>query len=216
MLPFHFQAEGFFGDKRKLILPIILDIANIIKSLTINVDSSNTNQVRAHHAIKRSIQHVIPVKDKHFVLDTVFRIRTLQTLRTKRSPKPKHTIIAITESDSMKNYSRPDPITAERRSIEQSNVHVTLPITNNINRTNALDEYEDLTLGELNGTDSITRKQTNGSVFSMFNVSGGSPEAAMLISGRTRHPSNNKLGPGKQRSCELFGHICLRVEDYPL
>lgn len=174
--------------------------------------------MRAHHAIKRSIQQIIPISDKHFDVTARMTIETLQALRTKRSPNTNYTIISIVESDSMKNYSRPDPINmAGRRPNEPRNVHVKLPIATSVNRTNLMDEVEDLALRDLNGTEAVERQSANSSAFGMF-MTGNStlPEAAMLISGRIRYPANNKIGPGKQRSCELFGHICLRVEDYPM
>lgn len=198
--------EDLFGEKRKLILPIILDIANIIKTVTINQHASqetNYHANRFHHILKRGLQQLLPINDNLFKDATPNTIK--QKSRQKRSPNPEN---SITDSKRSSNYSQIVP-KQTGTSNAQRNVHVTL--LNLANHTLTLDEYEDLALGELNSPDleNATR---------IFNSTGNGtlPEAAMLISGRIRHPAHNKIPPNKNRSCELFGNICIRVEDYPM
>lgn len=199
--------EDLFGEKRKLILPIILDIANIIKTVTTNQHASqetNYHANRFHHILKRGLQLLLPINDNLFKDATANTIK--QNSRQKRSPNPKNS--TITDPKRSSNYSQIVP-KQTGTSNAQSNVHVTLP--NLANHTLTLDEYEDLALSELNSPDLEN-------VTGIFNSTGNGtlPEAAMLISGRIRYPAHNKIHPNKNRSCELFGNICIRVEDYPM
>lgn len=177
-------------------------------------------RVHHHHAMKRSIQQIIPIKDEYFQID-----KSESNINQSRKKRSNYSIISITEPDSLNNQSPKQNVSIKLETARindrtnnngNGNVHVTLPVQ--LNRTLTLDEYEDLALGELNSTevfDNNFNGKSNSSI-SFTSNNGTIPEAAMLISGRIRHPNGNKIGSGKQRSCELFGNICLRVEDYPM
>lgn len=183
-----------------------MDIANVIKDLTNNRNHGHSSHAaHRHHATKRSIQQF---------LDEPLASASMPNKRNKRSTAPasnKSAPISITENIPSKNTTK---LIHSQSNELYNEVHVTLPSASNITLT--LDEYEDLALGDLNGTDMRNNRpgMLNGSLpLSIGN--GTAPEAAMLISGRIRYPAGNKVGIGKQRPCE-FGSICIRVEDYPL
>lgn len=188
-------------------MPVIFDIANIIKSLSTNDNrGGDSNTVRAHQAIKRSVQQLI---------GEPLRSAAKPGKRNKRSTVPVKSAaaaISIVQNIPTKNATK---LVRSQSNDLNNEVHVTLPSVSNLTLT--LDEYEDLALDGLNGTEAQDNRPTSFNSSIPFGIGNGTaPEAAMLISGRIRYPVGNKVGPGKQRPCELFGSICLRVEDYPM
>lgn len=182
--------ENIFGEKRKLILPIILDIANVVKNASDQSESkapgsqSKTNNRHRRHAVIHE-----------------------RKMRKKRSDD--NLSVKVDNSSEIKfthkwNISEDDEDSSQ---IPLGNfVHVTLPLSTN--RTMSLEEYEDLVLGELNGTDSVTKSNTNANE--------SLPEPAMLLSNYNGIPIHRHPVYLNPRKCELFGNLCLHVEDYPM
>lgn len=244
--------ERLFGEKRKLILPIILDIANVVKNASIEQQQQQQEQTKRqhHHKKHQSRQHHQQQqqqngKRKYEIMkkrhrrsieynengsknthnnDMAMVIKAFQrNLKSTKNNRQRKSTNYFTFYRDMFNRSNmttdirktddiemaADDDTADNTHFDDDNfVHVTLPLLTN--RTISLEEYEDLALGELNGTDFYDEYQPDEKLNETL------PEPAMLLSNRYHIPINRHPVYLNTRKCELFGNLCLRVEDYPM
>lgn len=236
--------ERLFGEKRTIILPILLDIANLMRNAT-NGQQFDGKQKRPQSIDRRKYETMIKHRHRR-AIDQRHRIVELQKQSHWQSvSKSNHTYANVDYDDVGENKSRHrksidfgvlDQRTRENETavndtaneldgfdmhgsgnagLDDNLVHVTLPLL--ANRTVTLDEYEDLALNDLNVTE-MTPLVGND------NVNETLPEPAMLLGTRQRipirrapvaapEPSASYTGT---RNCELFGNLCVRVEDYPM
>lgn len=244
-----------FGEKRKLILPIILDIANVVKNASIEQQQERAkihqqrqhqhkkHQSRQHHQQqqqqqsgkrkyeimkkrhRRSIEYNENGSQNTHNNDMAMVIKQFQrNLKSTKNNRQRKSTNYFTFYRDMFNRSNmtttdirktddiemaADDTADDNTHFDDDNfVHVTLPLLTN--RTISLDEYEDLALSELNGTDFFDEYQPDEKLNETL------PEPAMLLGNRYHIPINRHPVFLNTRKCELFGNLCLRVEDYPM
>lgn len=235
---FSFQVEELFGDRKKLILPIIFDIANLVR--TAASSSQNNRKYQEHEAIpdaqylRRSFRESLTeLLDKNDVVNTTEteipesnlkddRLQIEESSSSTKLLKPQ-TLSKLMElnSDTRSFHERKLNMTNFEGTTDQdameSNVplDITLPRSMS-NPTNiSLEQYEHLALSELNDTLAENQVLKGNSTEDL-------PTPEMLISRyRVKNPyrKNTIVHPHTGidlRTCERFGTLCLRVEDYPM
>lgn len=201
--------ERLFGEKRAIILPILLDIANIMRNAS--VDRHHQHQrinKRKHETIKKRHRRAIDHGESRQ------RIKPMDANGENKSRQRKstdfyslyRTIVANENTTSIELLDGNQAIDDYESKLEDNLVHVTLPLLTN--HTMTLDEYEDQALSDLNATEFA---DTDGKISDE-----SLPEPAMLLSNRFRIPIRRQPAYLTMRKCELFGSLCLRVEDYPM
>lgn len=238
--------ERLFGEKRAIILPILLDIANVVRNASTDRHAASSVQQQPHRINKRKYE-TIKKRHRRAIERTESAQPEQQQLKQSSSAgenKSRHRKSAdyyshYSSSSSSSSSSKSatagnsanvdlSPVNETSIEIIEENeattvadyareltddsdmVHVTLPML--ANRTMTLDEYEDLALTDLNGTDSLMQKAAQ-----MLNET--LPKPAKLLSNRFRIPLRRQpatLAISGVRNCELFGNLCIHVEDYPM
>lgn len=230
--------EELFGDRKKLLLPIIFDIANLVQ--TAATSSQNTfRKYQEHEAIpdaqflRRSFRESVPQLHRNGVVNTSVIENLPSNLKDDR--------LQIEESDSSTKLLIPQTLSklmegnSESRSFHESKLNmtnfrgtndqyalestvpldITLPRSLSTTANISLEQYEHLALSELN--DTLAENQVGKG-----NNTEGLPTPEMLISRyRVKNPyrKNTVVHPNTGidlRTCERFGTLCLRVEDYPM
>ncbi len=232
---FQFQVEELFGDRKKLLLPIIFDIANLVRTAGASSQTSYNRKYQEHEAVpdpqylRRSFRESISdLLNQNDVVNTTESEIQQSNLKDDR--------LQIEESEVSTKFlmppqTKPMEVNTESRSFHErklnnfqgtttdqyameSNVplNITLPRTvSNI----SLEQYEHLALSELNDT-LVVNQVGKG------NRTEDLPTPEMLISRyRVKNPyrKNTIVHPHTGidlRTCERFGNLCLRVEDYPM
>lgn len=207
--------ERLFGEKRAIILPILLDIANVMRNATahhphqINGRKYDTADIKKRH--RRTIDHIKSLQQAKQLLAT----KSGETKSSfRKSPEyitlyrgSKAAVSSPPNDTSIEILAESAAIDAYETKLENNLVHVTLPMISN--RTTTLDEVEDLALNDLNGTDSVERtdRMANETL----------PKPAMLLSSSRYHiPIRRPTDYMNLRNCEFFGNLCLHAEDYPM
>lgn len=223
-----------FGDRKKLLLPIIFDIANLVR--TAGTSSQNS--------FNRKYQETEAIPDPQYLRRSFTEIdRPINTTEIEITPSNlKDDRLQIDEADSLTKprlmpatSSRPMETNSESRSFHERKLNMTnfqgshdqFAMESNVPLTNmsfaypaaniTLEQYENLALSELN--DTLVENQLSSS---NGNSTEGLPTPEMLISRyRVKNPyrKNTVVHPHTgidMRTCERFGTLCLRVEDYPM
>lgn len=230
--------EELFGDRKKLLLPIIFDIANLVRTAATS-SQNNLNKYQEHEAIpnaqllRRSFRESSSEQNKNDVVNTTviespqsnLRDDRLQIEESSSSTKllmPQtlsKTLKASTDSRSF--HERKLNMTNFQGSSDQYALESTVPLGITLPRSLSntanisLEQYEHLALSELN--DTLAENQVVKG-----NNTEGLPTPEMLISRyRVKNPyrKNTVVHPQTGidlRTCERFGNLCLRVEDYPM
>lgn len=242
-----------FGDRKKLILPLVFDIANLVKTAAIHGNKRYPEYSPYPPARNEMMPQPEFLRRNDVIQDaTFYRNESVASLLTsQRSPvnniKDDRFLVdigegrvksVVTESSTEKNtHNRPSlPQTTDNRSYHERKLNMTAFNVNGTkdqyavestvqlqialpkrheNRPNmTLEEYEELAFHQLNGT---MRSSNGTSVESL-------PIPEMLIS-RYRvkppfrkfpQPSTGSSIDSNGKTCERFGTLCLRVDDYPM
>lgn len=252
-----------FGERRSLMLPILLDIANLIKAAATpaatgkSIQFSDIERIPAAEFLKRSyipleqvetqastalplipVNISIPISEPA-IIDSNIQDDRLQIDDDENSTKiiePETTHHSKKTRDTEHARSMPvkrriDDRSYHERKLNMTNfngtndqfamesegipVQVALPRAFIVNPNMTLEEYEELAFKELNDTESVPliRNETTGELLPM-------PE--MLISRFRNKNQFRKIAAVQSnsiesfKSCERFGNLCLRVEDYPM
>lgn len=230
--------EALFGDRKKLLLPIIFDIANLVRTASTSSENTFNKKYQEQEAIpdaqylRRSFRESLSEQSiKNDVVNTTeieIPQSNLKDDRLQIEESDSSTKVLPPQTSSLKVSS--DSRSFHERKLNMTNFHGTtdqvalesigpldvtlprsLPSTVNI----SLEQYEHLALSELN--DTLTENQVNRG-----NGTEGLPTPEMLISRyRMKNPyrKNTVVHPHTGidlRTCERFGNLCLRVEDYPM
>lgn len=201
--------ERLFGEKRAIILPILLDIANVVRNVSIDRRQQPQHQIneRKYETIKHRHRRTI---------DFAKSRQQKQSGDANGENKSRHRksvdyyslysdIVSHPNATSIELLNGNEAIDDYEAKLEDNLVHVTLPLL--MNRSRTLDEYEDLAFDDLDGTEYADSDSGN------YNES--LPQPAMLLSNRFRIPIRRQPPYLNMRKCELFGNLCLRVGDYP-
>lgn len=230
-----FQVEELFGDRKKLLLPIIFDIANLVRTAGTSAQNNFNRKYQEHESIpdpqylRRSFREsetelpsdVVNTTESE-ILPSNLRDDRLQIEESVSSTKQltpqtlQKTMEANTESRSFHerklNMTNFNGLTDQYASESNIPLNITLPsVLSNI----SLEQYEQLALSDLN--DTLAENQV-----SKGNTTEDLPTPEMLISRyRVKNPyrKNTIVHPHTGidlRTCERFGTLCLRVEDYPM
>jgi hypothetical protein len=210
----YFQVKKMFGDDntRPLLLPIIFDLANLVREGFLRSDKyqehekQNKNQFlrRSFSVDAKPFEKPQATKEIDFAAPS--NLMRDETLSVDEGEMPR--IKNVERFDDIKPEALVQIVNSSFNSVtERAITAFTLPrVQPTMNRNMSLEEIEDLAFSGLNGTvvdQSI--KDVNGSELS--------PEA--LIGGR-RKKKPGKGGPFPE-SCERFtGGICINVKNYPL
>lgn len=262
-----------FGESRSLILPILFDIANLVRSAATSSTQSRSARTLLDdlefHPQSEFLKHsYIPIQtnDSNVILTTEIEskpsnLQNNQLAVEEDSVDTARNVINTKYTSGPELLPHPMPLIAERkptrhseavmevlrsRRLDQRSYHERKLNMTNFNGSSdqfamesegvpikitlprspmppalsdqglTLEQYEDLALRDLNDTDIppelLLRNETTGELL---------PLPEMLIS-RYRNKNNpyRKLLNGANsvetlRTCERFGSICLRVEDYP-
>lgn len=232
-----------FGDRKKLILPLVFDIANLVKSAATHATKqyhkyssyppANTEMMPEPEFLKRMDADVSsPVshlKNDRFVVDDgESKIKNIATTADQNSnekttqkkkdraivPQPTHGINTDNRSYHERKLNMTNFNVNGTKDQHAMESTIQFHIAAYPNQSNmTLEEYEELAFHQLNGT----VKSANGSVESL-------PMPEMLISRyRTKQPFRKFTQPGSSgldiglKTCEQrFGTLCLRVDDYPI
>lgn len=176
-----------FGERRNLILPVIFDIANIVKDMS---------QEKKHNSRYQSVTADAVNTKRHSMNEAPTEG---QRTRLRRSVKPSYHERKLNMTDFRGNYESNDQQAIE----SNTRIHVTLPNPNSTIGL-SLEEIESMALSELNGTGVLgagIHAFPNGTV--MENL----PEPEMLI-----RPYRVRPRPISER----FDNIYLYVADYPM
>lgn len=218
-----FQVERLFGEKRKLILPIILDIANVVRSALNDhqINERKYGTIKKRH--RRTIEHAksgdTQISNTNNIINDNEVNPNARHTRQKRQRKSadyfsyshQSDILAPQNMSASNDINNDDVMTNDHADPNLDNfVHVTLPLYTN--RTVSMEEYEDLALNELNGTEFSDEFGDENSL--KYNES--LPQPAKLLSNRYRIPIRRPPMQHNLRKCELFDSLCLRVDDYPV
>lgn len=186
-----------FGERRNLILPVIFDIANIVKNLS-------------HE--KKHNRFVVPLNDDFgdgMAMDVPApaKLAPKKSIRSKRSPKYRNEDVASYHEKklNMTNF-RGTHGSRDQQAIEsETKIHFSLPNANTSTPTMSLEEIENLAFADLNGTNVAHSmgNNTNANSTIMENL----PEPEMLI-----RPYRVRPRPISER----FDNIYLYVADYPM
>lgn len=177
-----------FGERRNSILPIIFDIANIIKR----------NMPRS---IRKDLPTGINNDDESNDDEEVSKSTTPDLHRTKRSSKYEDDRPSYHERKLNMTNFRGTPESNDQHAIEsRTRIHVSLP-NSNVSSAISLEEMEDLAFKDLNGTIPIGSTDDNATNLETL------PEPEMLI-----RPYRVRPRPISER----FDNIYLYVVDYPM
>lgn len=229
--------EQLFGDRKKLLLPIIFDIANVVQSAATSSQNERGRFYEEHEAIpnpqylRRSFSEPqsTNLPNNRAVGTTEVEITQSNLkddrLQIEESDGSTKTILPQTLSKLMEQSS--EARSFQERKLNMSNfqgradqtalesmtpLNITLPRSlSNI----TIEQYEHMALSDLNGT--VAENDVNKG-----NSTEDLPTPEMLISRyRVKNPyrKNTVVHPHTNidlRTCERFGTLCLRVEDYPM
>lgn len=268
------QVESMFGQSRSLMLPILFDIANLIRAAASSTTSSrsartllqdmeflpqseslkhnyipiNSNETKAILTTE-PIVHISSIQDDRLEIDDDSIDTARNVIHAKYTPGPEPLPHPMPLNDDRHQPSRHSAAVSEvlrsrrldQRSYHERKLNMTnfngstdqfamesegVPIQITLPRSPmppalsdqglTLEQYENLALRDLNETDIpseyLVRNETTGELL---------PLPEMLISRyRNKHNPYRKLLNGANsvetlRTCERFGSLCLRVEDYP-
>lgn len=175
-----------FGERRNLILPIIYDIANIVKKNMVEKSDDN--------AFKTVINHVAEKSNEEIQSNDELQ-------RSKRSTKFEDDRPSYHERKLNMTNFRGTSESNDQHAIEsETRLHVSLP-NSNITSTVSLEEIENLAFKDLNGSVFSYDNDTNGSNIESL------PEPEMLI-----RPYRVRPRPISER----FDNLYLYVIDYPM
>lgn len=178
-----------FGERRNLVLPIITDVANLIKKNM--ADAMNGN----YHANENS-------NDEDYDAANEFRSNP-QLHRTKRSSRYDDDRPSYHERKLNMTNFRGTPEVNDQHAIEsETRIHVSLP-NSNVSTAISLEEIENLAFKDLNATRPYDIKNNNNNGTNIENL----PEPEMLI-----RPYRVRPRPISER----FDNIYLYVVDYPM
>lgn len=181
-----------FGERRNLILPIIFDIANIVKKSSAEEDEFDR------------FDHILPVNNNNEFMIEKNEGHTVDLHRMKRATTKYHTNDKLSYHERKLNMTdfRGTAESNDQHAVEsETSVQITLPNLNSSKATIlSLEEIENLALRDLNGTIG------NGNVSSNVNLE-DLPEPEMLIL-----PYRVRPKPISER----FDNIYLYVIDYPM
>lgn len=236
--------EELFGDRKKLILPIVFDIANLVRTAASSSQNTFNKKYQEHEAIpdaqylRRSFRESFSeLLDKTDVVNTTeseipesnlkddrLQIEEAGSLTKLLKPQPP------SKSNLQPNESKSDSRSFHERKLNMTNfeaatdqdamesdvpLHVTLPRSLSNTPNISLEQYEHLALSELNDT-------LAGNQVLKGNSTEDLPTPEMLISRyRVKNPYRKNTIVHQNtgidlRTCERFGTLCLRVEDYPM
>lgn len=219
-------------------LPIIFDIANLIRTASTSTQNNFNKKYQEEEAIpdpqylRRSFRESLPeLTNKNDAVNTTEseiiqsnlkddRLEIEESASSTKLLVPQ-TLSKLIEANSggrsfheeklnMTNFHGP---TMDQHALESKvPLHVTLPRSLANTANISLEQYEHLALSELN--DTLVENQVNNTE--------GLPTPEMLIGRyRVKNPyrKNTIVHPHTGidlRTCERFGTLCLRVEDYPM
>lgn len=221
-----------FGDRKKLILPIIFDIANLIRNAAKTKNPHLSEMIPVPQHWKRSLninnESALTTQNEVFAPDNLLQdsriqieitngnIKNISNEVTKKnvgtSPKPGF----ISDNYHVEKLNMTNFNGTKDQDAMESSIHyqVTLPrsLDAHISYNGTMEEYEDLALSQLNGTGfEYTANGTNGENL---------PTPEMLISRYRAKPPFRKYSQPIViegfKSCERFGNLCLKVDDYPM
>lgn len=237
-----FQVEQLFGDRKKLILPIVFDIANLVRTAASSTQNTFNGNYQEHETIpeaqylRRSFSESLSdMLDKYEAVNTTevevpashLKDDRLQIEESDSSTKPikpqdtDNTSETQSKSGSRSFHERKLNMTNFEGSTDQDamessvRLQVTLPRSFSSMPNISLEQYENLALSDLN--DTLAENQVLKT-----NSTEGLPTPEMLISRyRVKNPyrKNTLVHPPTGidlRTCERFGTLCLHVEDYPM
>lgn len=177
-----------FGERRNLILPIIFDIANIVKKSADeneNDDNHNEMPVESREQSNQLNQSEGRMTNQRSKRSTILRIDDRLTYHERKL--------------NMTNF-RGTSETKDQHAIEsETRIHVSLP-NSNTSTMLSVEQIENLALSDLNGTNANVR---NGNQ----TIAESLPEPEMLIKPYRVRPT---------RISESFDNIYLYVADYPM
>lgn len=188
-----------FGERRNLILPVIFDIANIVKNLS--------NEKKYNKFDAPNDDGDVVVMDQKASINKQNINQANSYARSKRSAKY-HNEDASSYHEKKLNMTnfRGTHESNDQQAIEsETKVSFSLPNANSSTPTMSLEEIENLALSELNGTYSATVNGNNPNNNST--VDENLPEPEMLI-----RPYKVRPRPISER----FDNIYLYVVDYPM
>ncbi|XP_037049593.1 neurotrophin 1 isoform X2 [Bradysia coprophila] len=233
------QVEELFGDRKTLLLPIIFDIANLVRSAGTSSQNTQGKMYQEHEAVpdpqylrrsfRESLSEATNIKNNRVINTTESEITQSNIkddrLQIEESNGSIKTLLPQTLSKLMEQSS--DARNFHERKLNMSNfqgktdqialesripLNITLPRSlSNI----SLEQYEHMALSDLN--DTVVENDV-----SRGNGTEDLPTPEMLISRyRVKNPyrKNTIVHPHTGidlRTCERFGTLCLRVEDYPM
>lgn len=243
-----------FGDRKKLILPLVFDIANLVKTAA----STHTNKrYREYSPYVPAYNEMIPqpefLRRNDVIQDTtLYKNESVASLMTSQllpvnNIKDDRFLIDIGEAriknvvvqNGAEKMTSPSSHINDNRSYHERKLNMTafnvngtkdqyavestvqlqittLPKTHENRPNMTLEEYEELAFHQLNGT----IRSSNGSSIELL------PRPEMLISRyRVKPPFRKFPQPSvgssidsisSSKTCERFGTLCLRVDDYPI
>lgn len=220
-----------FGDRKKLILPLVFDIANLVKSAAAHslkyyhkyssYQPANEMMPEPEFLKRMDIDVSPPVSnlknDRLLVDDGEGKIINIDTTKNTARVTQNKKNDEIINTDNRSYHERKLNMTnfnvsgtRDQHAIESTVQFHIAPYPKKSNMT--LEEYEELAFHQLNGT----IKSVNGTVESL-------PMPEMLISRyRAKQPYRkftqpiNGLDSGLKTCEQRFGTLCLRVDDYPI
>lgn len=235
--------EQLFGDRKKLLLPIIFDIANLVRTAssqnTFNKQYQEEEAIPDPQYLRRSFRESFSeLLNESMAVNTTESEIPQSNLKDDRlqieesgpviasftKPLIPQTLSKLMEanSESRSFHERKLNMTnfkGTKGTMDQDALESTIPLNIMLPRslsTNiSLEQYEHLALSELN--DTLAENQVNKG-----NGTEDLPTPEMLISRfRVKNPyrKNTIVHPHTGidlRTCERFGTLCLRVEDYPM
>lgn len=232
--------EELFGDRKKLILPIVFDIANLVRTAASSSQNSFNKKYQEHEAIpdaqylrrsfRESLSELLDNNDVVNTTETEIPVSNLKDDRLQIEEAGSLTKPLNTQTQSKSIELKYENRSFHERKLNMTNfegstdqdameshvpLHVTLPRALSNTPNISLEQYEHLALSELNDTLAENQVLKNNSTEDL-------PTPEMLISRyRVKNPyrKNTIIHPHTGidlRTCERFGTLCLRVEDYPM
>lgn len=181
-----------FGERRNSILPIINDLANVVKKNMIEKTNGNSFMPTDSHTNEKN-EATLPSNPS-------------KLQRSKRSSRYDDDRPSYHERKLNMTNFRGTPDAKDQHAIEsETRIHVSLPNSNVSTAISSLEEIENLALKDLNGTSTQQQPLTNGDN-NNTNIE-NLPEPEMLI-----RPYRVRPRPISER----FDNIYLYVVDYPM
>ncbi|CRL02499.1 CLUMA_CG015276, isoform A [Clunio marinus] len=203
-----------FGDEnyKPLLLPILYDLANLMREGFLKSDKYQENEKGNHHQfLRRSFNNENSRVTKETDFSSPSNFMRVDTLHVEEDDKP---VVKNIHEDFQS--IKPEPLmmilnsslnnTYDAHSGDKSLPHKLPRVDSTASNTfRSREEIENLALSDLNGTVHMTLRDVNGS--DIF------PSA--LIGRRHKKPSGHNVGPNPE-NCERFtGGICLVAQNYP-